>query len=78
MSTQSDLDETVNLVNKAGGRIVARAADVRDRSALKAVIDEGVATFGRLDVVVANAGICTMGPTPPTASSRRWTSTSAA
>ena len=45
----------------AGGddrRIVAGKADVRDRAALRAVVDEGVSQLGRLDIVVANADIC--------------------
>lgn len=52
----ADLQETVRLVENAGGRIVAREADVRDCEALQSAIDEGVAEFGRLDIVVANAG----------------------
>jgi SDR family mycofactocin-dependent oxidoreductase len=65
MATEDDLQETVNLVEKTGRRIVARRADVRDRAALKAALDEGVRELGRLDVVVANAGICPLGPLPP-------------
>ena len=57
MSTQQDLDETVALVEKEGRRIVAAKADVRDFGALKSVVDNGVAELGRLDIVVANAGI---------------------
>ncbi len=57
MSTRADLDETVRLVEGLDRRIVARVADVRDRVALQAVVDEGVAELGRLDFVVANAGI---------------------
>lgn len=58
-ATEDDFQETVRSVEEAGGKIVARIGDVRDSAALKAVVDEGVAQFGRLDVVVANAGICT-------------------
>ncbi|MFZ3393756.1 mycofactocin-coupled SDR family oxidoreductase [Rhodococcus sp. BL-253-APC-6A1W] len=57
-ATEDDFRETVRLVEEAGGKIVARIADVRDSAALRAAVDEGVAQFGRLDVVVANAGIC--------------------
>lgn len=56
-ATDDDLAETVELVEKAGGRIVARQADVRDQAAVQAVLDEGVAEFGHVDIVVANAGI---------------------
>jgi SDR family mycofactocin-dependent oxidoreductase len=65
MSTADDLQETVNLVEKTGRRIIARPADVRDRAAMQAVVDEGVRELGRLDIVVANAGICPLGPLPP-------------
>ena len=57
MATPEDLDETVNLVEKTGRRIVAEHADVRDLERLKAVVDKGVAEFGRIDFVLANAGI---------------------
>lgn len=55
--TEADFHETVQLVEAEGAKIHARIADVRDSAALQAVVDEGVAQFGRLDVVVANAGI---------------------
>jgi SDR family mycofactocin-dependent oxidoreductase len=61
MATPEDLEQTVKEVEATGQRILARKADVRDRSALAAVVDEGVALFGHLDVVVANAGICPTG-----------------
>ncbi len=57
MSCPEDLDETVNLVEKTGRRIVAEQADVRDFDRLKSVVTEGVAELGRLDFVLANAGI---------------------
>ncbi len=63
MATAGDLAETVALVEKAGRRIVARQADVRDFAGLQAVVDEGLHTFGHLDVVCANAGIASFGPT---------------
>jgi SDR family mycofactocin-dependent oxidoreductase len=57
MATRHDLDETINLVEKTGRRIVAEQADVRDIGQLKAAVDKGVAELGRLDFVLANAGI---------------------
>jgi len=62
LATEADLDETVREVEKQGRRIVARKADVRDAAALKAVVAEGVAELGRLDAVVAQAGIAPLGP----------------
>jgi SDR family mycofactocin-dependent oxidoreductase len=61
LATPEDLDETVRQVEALGRRIVARRADVRDRGQLRAAVDEGVAELGRLDIVVANAGICPLG-----------------
>jgi SDR family mycofactocin-dependent oxidoreductase len=60
MSTEADLAQTAKDVEALDRRIVATRADVRDAAALKAAVDEGVAQLGRLDVVCANAGICTV------------------
>lgn len=60
MATRDELDETVALVEAAGGKMVASVADVRDFHALKRALDAGVEQFGRLDIVLANAGIATM------------------
>lgn len=57
LATPDDLAETVKAVENLDARIVAREADVRDRAALRAVVEEGVAELGRVDIVVANAGI---------------------
>jgi (+)-trans-carveol dehydrogenase len=62
LSSSEDLAETVRLVEKMDRRIVAREADVRDGQAMRDVVAEGVAEFGRLDVVCANAGICVPSP----------------
>jgi (+)-trans-carveol dehydrogenase len=56
-ATPQDLAETVREVEKRDRRIVARQADARDLAAVTAVLDEGLAEYGRVDVVVANAGI---------------------
>ena len=60
-ATPQELEETARLVEKEGRRVVARQADVRDLAGLQAALDEGVAELGRLDVVVANAGILNAG-----------------
>ncbi len=56
-SRPEDLEETAKLVEKEGRRIVARQADVRDADAVEQVVAEGLAEFGRLDIVIANAGV---------------------
>jgi SDR family mycofactocin-dependent oxidoreductase len=56
-ATEDDLAMTVKLVEDLGRRIVARKADVRDLDAVQAVFDEGLTELGRVDVVLANAGI---------------------
>lgn len=61
MATPDDLAATVKLVEDTGARIVSRTADVRDRAALKSALDDGVAELGRLDIVIANAGIAPFG-----------------
>jgi (+)-trans-carveol dehydrogenase len=61
MSRPEDLEETVALVEALDRRIVAGQADVRDFSAVQRVVDQGVAAFGRLDIVSANAGIYSHG-----------------
>lgn len=60
LATPDDLAATVKLVEDAGGAIVAIQADVRDEQALRAALQTGVDRFGRLDIVVANAGIAPM------------------
>jgi SDR family mycofactocin-dependent oxidoreductase len=57
MARPEDLDETVNLVEKTGRRIVAAHGDVRNPKQIKDAVEAGVAEFGRLDFVLANAGI---------------------
>ncbi|MGW2824248.1 mycofactocin-coupled SDR family oxidoreductase [Streptomyces sp. NPDC001443] len=60
-ASQEDLDETVRLVEEQKRRMIARKCDVRDFAALKAAFDEGHTEFGRLDIIIANAGIIRLG-----------------
>ena len=62
-ATLADLEETVRLVEDTGRKIVAEQADVRDLAQVQAVFDAGIAQFGRVDIVLPNAGICAGGLT---------------
>ncbi|MCW2523219.1 MAG: family mycofactocin-dependent oxidoreductase [Frankiales bacterium] len=57
MASRAELDETVALVEKLDRRMIARVADVRDLPALRGAVEDGVQELGRLDFIVANAGI---------------------
>jgi SDR family mycofactocin-dependent oxidoreductase len=67
MSSREDLSETEAQVKALGRQIYATEADVRERRELKAAVDEGVRQFGRLDILVAQAGILPMNPDKPDA-----------
>ena len=56
-ATEDELAETVRQVEAIGRRIFSFTADIRHYNALKRGLDEGVTQLGRLDVLVANAGI---------------------
>jgi SDR family mycofactocin-dependent oxidoreductase len=61
MATPADLAETAALIEGLDRRVLAQEADVRDINQLAAVVTDGVAELGRLDVVCANAGIASYG-----------------
>ncbi len=60
-ATTDDLDETVRLIEAEGRKALARAVDIRDDAAVRALVADTVEQFGRLDVVVANAGVLSWG-----------------
>jgi (+)-trans-carveol dehydrogenase len=72
-STPEDLAETADLVKGHNRRIYTAEVDVRDFDALKAAVDTGVEQMGRLDIIVANAGIGNGGETLDKTSEADWT-----
>ncbi|MFZ1176494.1 MAG: mycofactocin-coupled SDR family oxidoreductase [Mycobacterium sp.] len=71
-STPEDLAKTADLVKGHNRRIVTAEIDVRDYQALKAAVDSAVQQLGRLDVIVANAGISHAGDTLDKTSEPDW------
>jgi NAD(P)-dependent dehydrogenase (short-subunit alcohol dehydrogenase family) len=65
LARPEDLDETARLVEKTGQGVVTAQADVREAAQLRAALDDGLAEFGKLDIVVAQAGIAGMQGKPP-------------
>ena len=65
LARPDDLKETVRLVEELGRRIVAVQADVREAAQLRDAVRRGIAELGRLDIVVAQAGIAGMKGQPP-------------
>jgi SDR family mycofactocin-dependent oxidoreductase len=63
MADRADLDETVRMVEERDRRIVAVVGDVRNAGTMREAVSRAVAELGRLDIVLANAGIMnTVGP----------------
>jgi (+)-trans-carveol dehydrogenase len=72
LSNPEDLAETADLVKNLDRRVYTAEVDVRDFDALKAAVDAGVEEFGRLDIIVANAGIGNGGQTLDKTSEPDW------
>ena len=65
MAGPEDLDETARLIEKTGQGAFIAQADVRDAAQLRAALEDGLTEFGRLDIVVAQAGVAGMKGRPP-------------
>lgn len=71
-ASNQDLDETVALVAATGTGVVTQFCDVRRREDCDAVVAAAVERFGRLDVVIANAGIASWPPSTWEATTEQW------
>jgi SDR family mycofactocin-dependent oxidoreductase len=60
-ATPEDLAETVRAVEAEGRKILAREIDIRDDAAVRQLVSDGVEQFGRIDILVANAGVLSWG-----------------
>jgi SDR family mycofactocin-dependent oxidoreductase len=61
LAGEDDLVETVRLVEEQGRSCVSEVADVRDLAAMMALADRAREQLGSIDILVANAGISTLG-----------------
>jgi len=61
LASAEDLQETADLVRAAGGAVLTAQADVRRFGEIRSAVEAGIAEFGHIDIVLANAGIATMG-----------------
>ena len=60
-ATPEDLAETVRAVEAEGRKVLAGEVDIRDDAALRQLVSDGVEQFGRIDILVANAGVLSWG-----------------
>jgi 3-oxoacyl-[acyl-carrier protein] reductase len=61
-SSKQKAEEVVREIDSQGGRALAIKADSADADQLKGAVSATLETFGRLDVLVNNAGVFAMGP----------------
>jgi SDR family mycofactocin-dependent oxidoreductase len=60
-ATPEDLAETVRAVEAEGRKVLAREVDIRDDAAVRQLVSDGIEQFGRLDILIANAGVLSWG-----------------
>ena len=60
-TTEAKGKETLDMIERNGGKALFRAGDVRRIDQMKVVVDETVKNFGGLDIVVNSAGVRTSG-----------------
>jgi SDR family mycofactocin-dependent oxidoreductase len=63
LASKADLDETVRQCEALGSRAISFVADARCAEEIEAAVKKTVETFGHIDVLVCNHGICDFGAT---------------
>lgn len=56
------LDALAGEIEREGGKALAIAGDITDRTSAETAVQQTVDRFGRLDILVNNAGVMTLGP----------------
>lgn len=62
LAEPSDLEHSAKEVEALGRKAIQVVADVRSQSDLDAAVAQGLAEFGKIDCLIANAGIWSLGP----------------
>lgn len=62
LGTNDDMKETARLVEATGRRCLTMKADVRNIGQMRKVIERGISEFGKVDILVANAGVLSYAP----------------
>ena len=62
LASVEELHETARMVEETGGRCVPLQADVRDSEAMRETVERAISEFGQIDILLANAGIESFGP----------------
>ncbi|ABG99255.1 (+)-trans-carveol dehydrogenase (plasmid) [Rhodococcus jostii RHA1] len=72
LASSEDLKETQRLVETLGRRILTAEIDVRDADTMAQFVDTGVAEFGRLDIICANAAFTCFVPNTWSITEQEW------
>ena len=63
--TSSELQETAAAVEKYGRRCITLPTDIADQDQLKKLVETAISTFGKIDILINNAGMGSMKMTVP-------------